>query len=243
MTSVEWVESMKPNKINIEGLRLMLECGYKGGPSKYMMARYSAFKEWSTDSDELFIVSKICEEIEREAKMTNQVKLHVGYVGRTRAGERVEIVSDNGRDHWKYIGDGCSTYTSSGSSAYNGKPVSYDIIGPWEEPAPTPDYNDGLWHGWNGGECPVHGETVVECFWTDHRIDHKTKGPARDFVWSISDYMTIAFRVTKPYVEPVKPREFWVCYYGDRKNDVLSAPPAGGEGGFYRKVIHVREVM
>ena len=23
-------------------------------------------------------------------------------------------------------------------------------------------YNDGKWHGWNGGECPVHPETEVE---------------------------------------------------------------------------------
>ena len=23
------------------------------------------------------------------------------------------------------------------------------------------NYNDGRWHGWNGGECPVHPETVV----------------------------------------------------------------------------------
>ena len=26
---------------------------------------------------------------------------------------------------------------------------------------PEPNYNDGRWHGWNGGECPVHPETVV----------------------------------------------------------------------------------
>ena len=24
------------------------------------------------------------------------------------------------------------------------------------------DYNDGGWHLWNGGECPVHSKTVVE---------------------------------------------------------------------------------
>lgn len=24
------------------------------------------------------------------------------------------------------------------------------------------DYNDGKWHGWNGGECPVHPDAVVE---------------------------------------------------------------------------------
>ena len=30
-----------------------------------------------------------------------------------------------------------------------------------------PNYNDGLWHGWNGGECPVHPKTVVDAVWHD----------------------------------------------------------------------------
>ena len=24
------------------------------------------------------------------------------------------------------------------------------------------DYNDGKWHGWNGGECPVHPESELK---------------------------------------------------------------------------------
>ena len=29
----------------------------------------------------------------------------------------------------------------------------------------TNTYNDGKWHGWNGGECPVHPKTVVDYLW------------------------------------------------------------------------------
>lgn len=32
-----------------------------------------------------------------------------------------------------------------------------------------PNYNDGNWHGWNGGECPVHPQSEVEAVWHDTR--------------------------------------------------------------------------
>ena len=63
------------------------------------------------------------------------------------------------------------------------------------------DYNDGKWHGWNGGECPVHPETVVEVVTTEG----SGEGPAVAFVWDKPDYLNnwiVAFRVIKPYREP-----------------------------------------
>lgn len=30
------------------------------------------------------------------------------------------------------------------------------------------NYNDGTIHGWNGGDCPVHPETVVKVYFEDH---------------------------------------------------------------------------
>lgn len=58
------------------------------------------------------------------------------------------------------------------------------------------DYNDGKWHGWNGGECPVHEEMIGDLtYW-----DGVTYTGVRmvQFDWSIP----MLFRVTKPYTEP-----------------------------------------
>ena len=65
------------------------------------------------------------------------------------------------------------------------------------------NYNDGNWHGWNGGECPVHPESVVDVKFNDGEeyIGHH----AEDWDWHSNEAKIIAFCVTKPYVEP---REF-----------------------------------
>ena len=73
------------------------------------------------------------------------------------------------------------------------------------------DYNDGKWHGWNGGECPVDLGCLVE-FQTIGgvvgRADHDPLA-ASDLSWfhDGDDGDLIAFRVTKP--APPKPRECW----------------------------------
>ena len=96
------------------------------------------------------------------------------------------------------------------------------------------NYNDGLWHGWNGGECPVHPNSVVEAVWTAcGGAVRSEQREARKFAWGANASKIIAFRVVKEYREP---REFWV-FPGGR--DVLTAKPAVG-GDHY---IHVREVV
>lgn len=66
------------------------------------------------------------------------------------------------------------------------------------------DYNSGDWFGWNGGECPVHPETLVEVA--------LPRGVSRDAVkasdcgWDAGSYPIIAFRVVKEHKEP---REVW----------------------------------
>lgn len=67
------------------------------------------------------------------------------------------------------------------------------------------DYNDGEWYGWNGGECPVHPESEGDVTYSDGERRHypRTLGGAS---WEDS----LMFRVTKPFVEPVKPREMWM---------------------------------
>jgi hypothetical protein len=76
---------------------------------------------------------------------------------------------------------------------------------------PNPDYNDGKWHGWNGGECPVHPESVVEVRWENtngpkeiHKAGDINKGAqwSWDFSKHASSNAIVAFRVVTPYREP-----------------------------------------
>ena len=84
------------------------------------------------------------------------------------------------------------------------------------------DYNDGKWHGWNGGECPVHELSVVDFFAEKDDWFFQSAGNCD---WEQCG----GFRVTKPYIEPPKPREFWIAGYIAYGHD-----RCGG--------IHVREV-
>lgn len=76
------------------------------------------------------------------------------------------------------------------------------------------DYNDGMWHGWTGGDCPVHEKSVVEAMWCDSGGEIIRIGPmkARRIAWG-GQYNregtdpVFAFRVVKEYR---KPREIWV---------------------------------
>lgn len=92
------------------------------------------------------------------------------------------------------------------------------------------NYNDGKWHGWNCGECPVHPDTVVDAV-----FEHGTPvtNEARKLRWgkdtSGLDVDIVAFRVVKEHKEP---REFWVDI------DRCIAVPS-----FHAGFIHVREVI
>lgn len=58
------------------------------------------------------------------------VKLHLGYVGKTREGRRVKIISTNNSVH-AFWGDNTRSYKIAGHCGAEG----HDIIGPWVEPA------------------------------------------------------------------------------------------------------------
>lgn len=110
------------------------------------------------------------------------------------------------------------------------------------------DYNDGNWHGWDGGECPVHHESEIDAVWPSVMDDEKSYRDARkakDFPWIVGGaWVPFLFRVTKPYVEPPKPREFWIVETDGTtltfQNEGLAKEYAR-DFGFY--VIHVREVI
>ena len=83
------------------------------------------------------------------------------------------------------------------------------------------NYNDGKWHGWDGGECPVHPESEVECrlreagMGTDGKIRK-----ASHWAWGRYSFDPsadiIAFRVTKEHKEQ---RRIWVNEYPDGFED------------------------
>ena len=81
------------------------------------------------------------------------------------------------------------------------------------------DYNDGKWHGWNGGGCPVHLRSLIDPIWTDGRQAKLALiCAAGDVSWSGPFDVPVAFRVVKAYREP---RECWS--YGAHLRDTLAA--------------------
>ena len=98
------------------------------------------------------------------------------------------------------------------------------------------NYNDGKWHSWNGGECPVHRKTVVDALFRSGEAHHSILGEHLD--WSGPDILPFshvaAFRVIKEHREP---REFWIDVRGIAWTDPRFAADAP------KPLIHVREVM
>ncbi len=71
------------------------------------------------------------------------------------------------------------------------------------------NYNDGKWHGWNGGKCPVDPRSIVQVVggW---ELAWETVAHHSAVAWE----NVIAFRVVKEHKEP---REYWLVR--DYKND------------------------
>ena len=76
------------------------------------------------------------------------------------------------------------------------------------------NYNDGNWHAWEGGKCPVHPQSIIEVIWSTRGQDGVIHGVTRQAVnfqptnWMAGPVTCIQwFRVAKEYREP---RRFWV---------------------------------
>jgi hypothetical protein len=99
------------------------------------------------------------------------------------------------------------------------------------------NYNDGKWHGWNGGECPVHPKTEVSICFCDGVSAVHDQSTADQWEWEKAD--VVAFRVTKEHKET---REFWISnndgFAHDSLESVLRDPLTEKHG-----YIHVREVI
>jgi hypothetical protein len=102
------------------------------------------------------------------------------------------------------------------------------------------NYNDGKWHGWNGGECPVHPETLVDIVDEEGETFSDHKAGAAD--WERCDMFVpiIAFRVTKEHKEP---REWLIAV--NARGGVVDSDAADSVffKANYPDAIHVREVI
>jgi hypothetical protein len=98
------------------------------------------------------------------------------------------------------------------------------------------NYNDGKWHGWNGGECPVHPESkvLIMVFSKNLNSGHSRECAANSVNWHSNNI--IAFRVTKEHKEP---REWWLI--GPNWTDDEEMAKAMEKDGF--EAIHVHEVI
>jgi hypothetical protein len=166
----------------------------------------------------------------RGKQMSDKIQLAVGYVGVTREGKRVEIVRKYPKSYtYMWIGDNCVLYTDKGTCSLN-EESPRDIVRPLRKPV---NYNDGNWHRWGGdAECPVHKDTVVQVKYIERETVGGFESAASLYVWGSVLAPIVAFRVTKEYVKPVKPREFWLLqgYFHSYEPDNKDA-------------IHVREVI
>lgn len=95
------------------------------------------------------------------------------------------------------------------------------------------NYNDGKWHGWNGGECPVHPESTIETVFSNGTMRGPLRG-ASFLAEAWGEGGIIAFRVVKEHREP---REFWIS-----KHNICYVLPHKPESNDPAEFIHVREV-
>jgi hypothetical protein len=141
--------------------------------------------------------------------MTKPIQLHVGYVGVTREGMRVEITGHFQGSNYPWASKDRG-WSNNGSYDLGPAKHCYDIVGPWVEATKTPiNYNDGFWHQWHGGECPVHHRSTVELI-SEQRESVTQRRSASEFNWNHPYDPILVFRVTEEFVEPKEPRELWV---------------------------------
>ena len=97
------------------------------------------------------------------------------------------------------------------------------------------DYNDGKWHGWNGGECPVHPETIVTCRLQDEASIHDGAMDAAKG-WEFEDptdpCSVIAFRVVRQHKEPeIITGECWAYHYRCLPPSITATEPHLDDNG------------
>ena len=104
------------------------------------------------------------------------------------------------------------------------------------------DYNDGNWHGWDGGECPVHPKSMIQAVRGHTDTASVVTWPADQFqpiCWRDAgaghSHSIIAFRVIKAHREP---RVFWVNEYARSFGDTYATKDEADKYGTERIACH-----
>ena len=104
------------------------------------------------------------------------------------------------------------------------------------------DYNDGNWHGWNGGKCPVHQNSEIDWMLRSGKPQASDRyAVRRSWAHFGTDSDIVAFRVTKVHREP---REWWLVMTDGSPRVFIeekNAKRCADEFGF--DAIHVREAL
>jgi hypothetical protein len=198
------------------------------------------------DNVPVLVYINITNNEQRSYQQMNNIQLHVGYIGITREGKRVEIESiDSSDNDYPWVTTCGDWYTDTGKFDYDHDcNDDEDIIGPWVETPVEPqvNYNDGNWHRWYGATAdgPVHESSTVQVRLFNPADEYGDMTDlASEWWWEQPcDSPILAFRVTKEYVALVEPREFWIQSVGNGLADVKTEKPSDMYG-----YIHVREVI
>lgn len=167
--------------------------------------------------------------------MTDTVAPREGGYYRTRGGGIEGPIRETSSDLFPFA-RGLATWQRDGHKYASKEKSEYDLIAEVyvsDTPPPPPvDYNDGQWHLWPGGECPVHPQSTIQ--WMAWGIATSCGGtiPAGEIIWA----GVTAFRVIKQHKEP---REWWVV--PDLITEVFETEAEANARG-YANPIRVREV-
>ena len=103
------------------------------------------------------------------------------------------------------------------------------------------DYNNGEIWGWNGDDCPVHPESMVEYWIRNDKQPDTSKAWQLDWRHALRDFDIIAFRVVEPHVEP---KTIWVNEYpgGDNIYPTEDAAKRNAGSRATRIAVEFREV-
>jgi hypothetical protein len=142
------------------------------------------------------------------------------------------------------VGDYNFLTTEEGQTGYS---ADWKLVSRAEDPLEEEqiDYNDGNWHSWNGGECPVNSESEVQ-YTTKAGSTDGSGQLVRHLRWSknVESSDIVAFRVSKVYIPEVitgSEEELW--FVKDNKHQgylKLTQTPCDN---IWDEVIHVKVVV
>lgn len=148
--------------------------------------------------------------------MSDKLNIKSGKFYRTRDGRKVGPMIANGYNrYWPWVDDHTHAYGNAWDADGMGavctplpkRDPSLDLIAEWAEP--TPDYNDGRWYAWAGGDFPVHRHSIIEAVYVD---DNGEKMEFGGYALGKVCDSPFLFRVVEAYKEP---QEAWLSDSGD----------------------------